>query len=178
MPTLLPMKKIFFTLFSVICLLLSSLTGCKKDTAKANDNPEYYLKFKLNGNQVTWTNALSELGADLDDNTKTDFAFQGTSNDMKESFGISFQVDGLSLKEGSYSSDDYFMSGIYTISQNNSTTWYDFSYNEPHSKYTITLTAITPAAIKGNFNGNFLADSESDKTIAITEGEFFLKRIR
>lgn len=173
------MKQTFLSAFAIICLAVFGFTGCKKDAKNDNDNSEYYLKFKINGNWVLWTNALSELGTDLDDATKTNFAFQGNSADTRESFGISLQVDGNSLGQGTYNSDDYFMPGGYSITRNTSTTWYDLSDSEPRSKYYLTLINITPTTIKGSFTGNFFVNSSDDSdTIAITEGEFFLKRIR
>ena len=158
--------------------LLSLVSSCKKNSDKTEEG--YYLKFKVDGNWVTWTNALSELGKDLDDDTKTNFSVQGTSADMKESFGISFQVDGTSINTGTYSSNDYFMPVDYTITNGSSTTWYsDKDGSEPYSVYSVTLNNITETAIKGSFTGNFLADdSVEENTIAITEGEFYLKRIR
>lgn len=158
--------------------LLSLVSSCKKNSDKTEEG--YYLKFKVDGNWVTWTNALSELGKDLDDDTKTNFSVQGTSADMKESFGISFQVDGTSINTGTYSSNDYFMPVDYTITNGSSTTWYnDKDGGEPYSVYSVTLNNITETAIKGSFTGNFLADdSVEETTIAITEGEFYLKRIR
>lgn len=172
------MRKIALFALATIIILTFVLTGCKKESDNT-DNAGYYLKFKMNGSWVLWTNAVAELGADLDDATKTNFAFQGASDDMRESFGISLQVDGTSLTEGTYSSDNYFMPGGYSITRNGSTSWYDLSDREPVSKYYLTLTTIEPGAIKGSFTGNFFVnmDDENDK-VAITEGEFYLKRIR
>ncbi|MFT3747579.1 MAG: hypothetical protein QM768_04655 [Agriterribacter sp.] len=172
------MRKIILFALTTISILAFVLTGCKKEANNTGDT-EYYLKFKINGSWVLWTNAVAELGADLDDATKTNFAFQGTSDDMRESFGISLQVDGTSLTEGTYSSADYFMPGGYSVTRNSSTSWYDLSDSEPLSKYYITLTVMEPGAIKGSFTGNFFVntDDENDK-VAITEGEFYLKRLR
>lgn len=157
--------------------LLSLVTGCKKNTDKTEDG--YYLKFKVDGNWVTWTNALAELGKDLDDDTKTNFSLQGTSADMKQSFGISFQVDGTSIGTGTYSSSDYFMPIDYSVTNGGTTTWYSDKDGLEPSVYKVTLNNITETTIKGSFTGNFLADdSAEEKTIAITEGEFYLKRIR
>lgn len=173
-------KTLHFTLLIAI-LLITGLNSCKKESNNDTSNgSEYYLKFKKNGNWITWKNALCELGADLDDNTKTDFGFQGASDDNAEGFGISFQVEGASIPQGTYHSDDYFMPIDYTISQNNHTTWYsDHTSGEPASSYSVTLSSINSTTIKGSFTGNFLVndDDDADK-LNITEGEFFLKRIR
>lgn len=165
-------------IFLLAFTLLSLTTSCKKNSDKTEDG--YYLKFKVDGNWVSWTNALAELGKDLDDDTKTNFSFQGTSADMKQSFGISFQVDGASIGTGTYSSNDYFMPVDYVVTNGSSTTWYsDKDGGEPYSLYSVTLNNITETTIRGSFTGNFLADdSEDENIIAITEGEFYLKRIR
>lgn len=171
------MKRISTTFLLAFSLILL-FSSCKKETADPKE--EYYLKFKIDGNWVTWTNALSELGPDLDDATKTNFSFQGTSADTKQSFGLSFQVDDNSITTGTYSSNDYFMPIDYITTDGGSTIWYsDRDGGEPYSVYSVTLNDITETAVKGSFTGNFLADdSEEENTIAITEGEFFLKRIR
>ena len=174
------MKKSLLFPLLIVFVFTTGLIGCKKDSNKDTPGTEYYLKFKKNGNWITWKNALCELGTDLDDNTKTDFGFQGTSDDNAESFGISFQVEAASIPQSTYNSDDYFMPVDYTISQNNHTTWYSaHTSGEPASSYSVTLSAINSTTIKGSFTGNFLVndDDDSDK-LNITEGEFFLKRTR
>jgi len=171
------MKSTYPIFFTVYVLLLAS-TGCKKNN---NNVPisQYYLKIKIEGNWVTWKNSLAEIGPDLDNPTKTNFSFQGASDDNKEGFGMSLQVNGSSITNVTYSSDDYIMPGEYTINENGSTTRYQLSDNGPFSKYTITITSITATEVKGNFAGNFFVNTAiNTQTIAITEGEFFLKRVR
>ena len=174
------MKKATSFYLLIFCSLCFSVSSCKKDSTKENADSEYYAKFKMNGNWITLKNGLAELGPDLDDNTKTNFSFVSNNPDGSQMFGISFQVDGAAISQGTYSSDDYYMPIDYTTGSGSNMKWYSMQTNQtPYSSYTITLSAITNTSIKGNFAGNFLVNDldENDK-ISITEGEFFLKRIR
>ena len=149
------MKKITSLYLLILCSLCFSISSCKKDSTKETDDSAYYLKFKMNGDWITWKDGLAELGPDLDDNTKT-------------------------IGQGTYSSDDYFMPIDYTMGTGNNMKWYSMqTHTTPYSFYTITLNTVTSSVIKGSFTGNFLVNDldENDK-IAITEGEFLLKRIR
>lgn len=172
------MKKIFL-FYLLPGFLALSFGSCKKESTKDN-NGDYYLKIKINGNWETWPNAICDLGADLYDNTKTDFTVSAASPDLKQTFGYSFQVDGASIPAGTYHSDDYYMPLDYTVGTGGSTIFYSDQYNqEPYSDYSITLISINETTIKGNFAGNTLAhDMDGDNTIAITEGEFVAKRVR
>lgn len=174
------MKKVTSLYLLIICSLCFSIVSCKKDSAKENEDSEYYVKFKMDGTWITWTNGLAELGPDLDDNTKTNFSFIGHNPGGSEMFGISFQVDGSAISQGTYSSDDYYMPIDYTTGSGNNMKWYSMQTNQaPYSSYTVTLSAITNTTIKGNFTGNFLVnDSDENDKVSITEGDFFLKRIR
>ncbi len=151
------------TLFAwmIIGSLILSVESCKK-ASNETPQPDYYLKFKKNDTWLTWRNALSYLGADADDNTKTTFSFQGTSNDNAEGLGISFKVNGTSINEGSYRSDGYSMSADYTIAQSNQTTTYSLkTYRVNSSSYTVTLDSINEESIKGTFTGNFLVNEHN-----------------
>ncbi len=174
------MKKTTSLYLLLFCSLCFSFSSCKKDSTKENNDSEYYVKLKIDGSWVTWTNGLAELGPDLDDNTKTNFSFVGNSPDGNQMFGISFQVDGTSISQGTYSSDDYFMPIDYTTGSGSNMKWYSMqTHKTPYSSYTITLSAITNTTIKGHFNGNFLVnDLDENDNISITEGDFFLRRIR
>jgi len=55
--------------------------------------------------------------------------------------------------------------------------------NKPSAKFIINVTSITSTQISGTFTGNYLYDDFSSGdpdggVIAITEGEFKVKRIR
>ncbi|MFT3701978.1 MAG: hypothetical protein QM802_06400 [Agriterribacter sp.] len=174
------MKKIPFLQQIVIGLLIVAVVACKKESNNNTSGSDYYLKFKKNDSWVTWKNALSYLDPNANDNTKTNFSFQGANNDNSEGFGISFDVNGSSINEGSYNSDTYSMTADYTILQSNTTTTYSMkTYSVNSSSYSVTLDSITENTIKGTFTGNFLVNKDDDSdTLKISEGEFFLQRIR
>ena len=172
----------------LLLLLVLGIASCKKDSTTSPATSDSYVKFNVNGNWVTYK-GLGELGPDLDDATKTDLVISGNSDDNKNNFSISVQVDGSNLNTGSYSSDQYpqsFVTVDYMISPDASTIKdYDIDDalgNEP-SKYIVTLTSVSSTQIKGTFSGNYLYDSfnsdDADKGIVqITEGTFQLKRTK
>ncbi len=167
------MKKL---LFFLLLAAFFGLTGCKKDTT---DPEGYFLKLKINANEVTWKSVLTELGPDLADNTKYNFGLTGTSPDTKQTFSLDFQVKSGTITTGSYSSRNYFMPVDY-IDESNGMKWFSMQENkEPYSVYTITISSITETAIKGTFEGNFLVnDLDETEKAAITEGSFSARRIR
>lgn len=167
-------------------LLIIVFASCKKDSSPSNNDS--YIKFKLNGNWVTYK-ALGELGPDLGDATKTDIGIDGYSDDKKNGFSISIQIDGSDFKTGTYSSDqypEYYMIVDYLLNPDPSTAKYyditDAPSKDP-SKYIVTITSITPTQIKGTFTGNYLYDDSNSTDpdggiMNITEGEFQVKRVR
>ncbi|HET7116604.1 MAG TPA: hypothetical protein VFI29_08945 [Hanamia sp.] len=174
-------RNLVFLVFVII------VASCKKD-ATSSDN-DSYVKFKLNGNWVTYK-GLGELGPDLGDASKTDLGVNGYSDDKKSSFSISIQIDGSDFKTGTYSSDQYlqyYMIVDFTSNPDPSTAKYyeisDAIDNNP-SKYIVNITSITPTQIKGTFTGNYLYDSFHDDNdpdggiVYITEGQFQVKRVR
>lgn len=168
-------------------LLILVATSCKKDSTPSDNDS--YVKFKLNGNWVTYK-ALGEIGPDLGDATKTDIGVDGYSDDKKNAFSISIQIDGSDFKTGTYLSDQYpqyYVIVDFTSNPDPSTDkYYEISNaidNNP-SKYIVNITSITPTQIKGTFTGNYLYDSFHDDNdpdggiVYITEGEFQVKRVR
>ncbi|HEU0110878.1 MAG TPA: hypothetical protein VFQ73_08385 [Flavisolibacter sp.] len=166
-------------LLAVLALFLLLFSSCKKE----NDESKYYLKFKKDGTWITWKNALGELGPDLMDETKTNLGISARDEAMKDAFDISLQVDGSNLTTGTYSSDMYFMPILYL---DNTTTNSMLGYHNsepspgrPDPLYVVTITSITDKEIKGTFTGNYITSIEDDtKVLEITEGEFFVPRVR
>ena len=54
--------------------------------------------------------------------------------------------------------------------------YYDLSGTS--SKYIVNVTSITSTELRGTFTGNYLYDNFDQESLPITEGEFFVKRIR
>ena len=159
-------------------LVLTILLSCKKESSENS----YYVKFKMNGQWISYTKVVGELGPDLADNTKTDFGLTGNNSTSSEVFDISIQVDGTNLPTGTYNSDAYFMPIIY-VKNANTPSMVSYSLGsatgKPDSYYEVTLTSITDKVIKGHFTGNYLEnDFTDDEIVEITEGDFVIPRIR
>jgi hypothetical protein len=136
----------------------------------------------VNDSLVTWTNAISELGADFLDSTKTDFTINCSSKDTNDVISLSIQVTG-NLPTGVYQSDNsnaYVLADYFT-GYNSTSNYYDYDIDDASgmgtSTFTITLTSISTKEIRGTFTGNYLTDIYSGNTVSITNGEFFAPRI-
>lgn len=170
------MKSTKVSAFLLIALTLL-FSACKK--ISGND-PEYFLKFKLNGNWVTHTAAVGELGPDLADDSYTDLGITGNSDNGNEVFDIGIQVAGSNFSTGTYNTDDHTVFISYVINSP-ALKFYTLGSvdGQPDSRYTVTITSITDDTIKGTFTGNYLEDgSVGDATVEVTEGEFVVPRIR
>ena len=163
-------------------LAISALTivfiSCKK-----NSDHDYYVKLKINGNWITWKTVAGELGPDLGDPSKTDFGVTANNDNSTDIFDISVQVDGSSFNTGSYASDNnsYLVLVSYAKDVTSpSGKFYDIidAPTGPPSKYTINVSSITSTELRGSFTGNYLTEFISGETLNVTEGEFFVKRVR
>lgn len=173
------MKKLSYLLLA--CSMLFLFSSCKKDGS------DYYFKIKKNGTWMEYKDVAGEYGPDLADPSYTGLVVRGQNGDATEIFDIAIQNEASSIPNGNYASDN-FTSTYYVIAdlfiQNGSDLHnYDIS-DAPSmapSKYVITISSITNDAITGSFTGNYLYDdfaTTNPETIAITEGEFKVKRIR
>ena len=161
-----------------LLIALLFLAGCKKD----NNDPDYYVKLKVNGNWVTWKTVAGELGPDLANSAKTDFGITANDDALQTILDISIQVDGANFNPGTYSSDNlnYWVVVNYMTNANTANMkLYGIGdvTGRPVSKYVINVTSITSTELKGTFTGNYLTNID-DETVDITEGEFKVKRLR
>jgi hypothetical protein len=169
--------KAFTKLAAALIIVSFFFIGCKK----SKDTPSYYFKFKKDGTWITFKTVASELGADLSDPTKTNFTVAGDSDDDKQTFDISFQVDGSDIPTGTYSSDDHFMPVNYFVdfgTQDFKAYSNDAVDGMPAPHFTVTLTSISESVIRGSFTGNYVSEFSTEEVIEITEGEFVAPRIR
>ena len=174
-------------LFNALLLIVLSVTviSCKKDSP-SNTNGDSYVKIKKNGTWVTYQ-GLGDLGPDLIDNTKIDFGVTGVSQDQKERFDFSIQLDGSNFPTGTYNSNNsaYWIDMSYAIydASGMEQRYYDITEIDAQqaSRYTVNITSITSTELKGTFTGNYLIDdfnTPDPESIPITEGEFKVKRVR
>ena len=161
----------------IFLVITGFLSSCKKDSSQ---DSAYYLKFKIDGNWVTWTKALGELVPDLSTN-QSNFALSAHDGVQSEVFNIGIQVNG-NFVAGKYTPDNSFLSVAYTKKTGTA----DFKmytgggiFGGPATRYEITITSVTDKVIKGNFKGTYLENSSNNTdTVAITEGEFVVPQIR
>jgi hypothetical protein len=169
-------NRIAFTL-----LVSAFLFSCKKESSD-EATPSYYVKFKMEGNWVTWQKVVGELGPDLADNSKINFGLTANNNTQTEVLDISLQLDGNTINPGTYNSDDHFLPVMYMKNANTANMeGYTLGSidGQADSRYELTLTSITDKTIKGTFKGNHLVSiMADDEMVHITEGEFVIPRIR
>ena len=165
--------KTIFLLITAFCFF-----SCKK-----NSESNYYVKLKINGNWVTWKTVVGELGPDLADASKTDFGVTANNDAMTDVFDISIQVDGSTFNTGSYDSDNSNYWVVVSYAKGAGTggaKYYDIAdaANHPVSRFLVNVTSITDKDLRGSFTGNYLYDDFDGEVLDITEGEFFVRRIR
>ena len=98
-------------------------------------------------------------------------------------FDFSIQVDGTTFNTGTYTSDNpnYIVYVDYADNIGTPTSrYYDITSapSMPESKYTVNITSITDTELKGTITGNYLYDYFEEETLALTEVEFKVRRIR
>lgn len=156
----------------MLCVLVSS---CKKDSETSS-----YIKFKMDGNWVTWKDILGEIVTQPGGN-QTDFDFSAHSVGVTEAFALGIQVNG-NMSTGTYTPDNSFLSLNYTKNANTSNfTSYTGGgiLGGPDTRYEITITSITDKTLKGHFTGSYLRNiSDDNDLVKITEGEFVVPRTR
>jgi hypothetical protein len=166
---------------NVLLIVAATLTIGLSSCSKSDSSPSTYLKAKINGNWVTFNNALSELGPDLGDPSKIDLGVSATNSAGSEILDFAIQSDSQ-IGVGTYASDDprYFITMSYLKNANVDPIDYDISdvSNRPSSRYTITITSITDKEIRGTFTGNYLSEFITENVQEVTEGEFAAPRIR
>jgi hypothetical protein len=163
--------------------LLVLLTAFSFFSCKKNSTSDYYVKLKINGTWITWTKVAGELGPDFGDPTKTDLGVTAEDDAMKDVFDIGIQIDGSNFTTGSYPSDNVNYTMYISYTKDAATAnfkYYDIqnASGRPDSKYIVTITSITSSQLRGTFTGNYLHDYSDDESLDITEGEFFVKRVR
>lgn len=166
----------------LLCSIIFLAGSCKKDNDSA-----YFFRIKKDGNWIDYKTVAGEYGPDLGNASLTNLGVRGQNADASEVMDITIQVDGSSVPNGTYHSDEFssnYQTSMSVVLQTGSSlSWYDVTDapSMPPSKYSFTITGVTDDAISGRFTGNYLYDDFSTSgtgTLAITEGEFHVKRIR
>jgi hypothetical protein len=163
-----------------LLLLLTAISFFSCSKKSGND---YYVKLKINGNWVTWKTVAGELGPDFANAAKTDLGVTGNDDAGKDIFDLSIQIDGPNFTTGSYDSDNSNYWVIVSYAKNAAAAnsqYFDISSvnGQPDSKYIVNITSITDKEIRGTFTGNYLSEFITDDMLNLTEGEFFVRRLR
>ncbi len=173
-------KQPVFTL--VLCTLLFSL-ACNKKT----DEPAYYVRFTMNGHQMSFPNAVGDMITDPVFPDKTIIQVTGVSSNQQESFGFIIRGDHADMNQTTYTSNspDVEFYALYSVQYNATGDSYAYDISDASGRepavYSVTFTSITDTEIRGNFTGNYLHNdlltgSGVDDVIEITSGEFKIKR--
>ena len=169
------MKKNVLLILAAVCSI--GLSSC----SKSNSSSSRYLKAKINGNWVTFSPALSELGPDLGDPSKIDLGVTANNAAGTEIFDFTIQSDNQ-IGVGTYASDDSRYYVVMDYMKNANTDPIDYGNydvsSRPSSKFTITITSITDNEIRGTFTGNYLSEYATENVQEVTEGEFAAPRVR
>lgn len=166
---------------SALLLLVSLiLLSCKKDK---NADDSYFVKIKKDGTWISFPSVSGELGPDLLNASYTNLGIAAVTTDRKERFDLIIQVEGSNLATGVYKSLQSSSSvNIQYTYIDNSSSVFDYMIGNapgrPQCSYTVNINEITSTSIRGNFTGNYLSDVMHDGILEITEGEFYVKRVR
>jgi hypothetical protein len=166
--------KLFFLLLLIAPLFFS----CKKDSS--SDDSSHYFKFKMNGNWITWKEALADVAVQ---SGQTSFNFSARNEGATEYvYMLVNPNNGGSLVPGTYTPDNSLLKVSYVKRLNavDFTNYSDDAFGSPaDTRYEITVTSITDKTIKGTFKGNYLTNDFNDNDkLNVTEGEFSLQRVR
>jgi hypothetical protein len=173
------MKTLYAKSFVLLALCSLFLISCKKDSSGEST---YYVKFKMNGNWITWQKAMGEVANDPSNPNQTGFTLSAQNDANTELLNIGVTVNSNSLATGTYSPDNSFLSLSYmkNVNTSNITTYTGGGFlGGGDTRYEVTITAVTDKVVKGSFTGTFLRNMADDTDIVnITEGEFVLERVR
>ena len=176
--------KTLVNLFLAVFFSSLFLSSCRKPKADTNNATEYFVKYKLNGVLVTNTSSnhiwLQPNGSDP---SKTDLMLVSTTNDFKNSIGITIQKTGA-IDQGAYQfgNNSYIISADYFKDQgttNEKIYTVENGPGNPPCVFTINYTSITNSDFRGTFSGNYFygtSGTNPNETISITDGEFWVKR--
>ena len=164
---------------SFIVLALCSLLfiSCKKDSSGEST---YYVKFKMDGNWITWQRAQGEVA--IDPRNRAVFTLSAHNDANTEQFNIGVNTNSSSLATGTYSPDNSFLSLSYMKNTNtaNITSYTGGgTLGGGDTRYEVTISSVTDKEVKGSFTGTFLRNTADDTDVVnITEGEFVMQRVR
>ncbi|MBL7701511.1 MAG: hypothetical protein JNM14_04640 [Ferruginibacter sp.] len=187
------LNKLTYTgIFTLTTLILLLLSGCGKNATTNNSNgpapgTAYYIKFKLNGTLVTYAvNATGHISTSTTGSgTTTEFgigAFETLSASSKK-ISILHQIPGSAFPTGTYALNPNSITNpfsvLYSLLATDPPQASYLNINTPVGaicNYTLFLNSISSTELAGTFTGNYLYNANTNDTVAITDGEFKVKR--
>jgi hypothetical protein len=169
------MKKIaLLSLSMVVLVVLVLMVGaCSKDDADKGGN--YVVRFKANGTLITYTLQSVLLYQTTSAGDQYLASITG-SNDVSNNIGL-LLYDDAPIGEGTYLNyivEDQIVKGVL-IAHLDASTGVVFSSGAIDAEASVTITEMNATTVRGTFQGVVKHDQHDD--IAITEGEFFVKRV-
>lgn len=171
----------FFRLNLLAALLLFLMMGCGKKGGGGPSSSDYYVKFKVDGQQYTFKGYPYATFTYSDD-----MYLIGVGGFKEEGVGTknaaSILVGSLTeIKEGTYSGLIHPPSGgaaptvfIAYIDQNGKT--FSNLYKD-NATNTVTITSLNETSVKGHFSGKIYDVVNQENTPHEYSGDFFVKRV-
>ncbi len=159
------------SIFVILAFVLFAglLGGCKKDETSDNG---YWIKFKVDGNQVEYTLQSSLVAAFAQAGTQYNAVITGS--DSKSNVGLQV-YDSKAIAANKYSgytiSNGAVVGVLMHYADGNGTV---YNQSVTNSNLEITVSELNTTTVRGTFNGTLKASGKSD--ISITEGKFYVWR--
>ncbi len=153
--------------FYLCALVLFSLLSCKKDPNKKTSNNSFYIKAKLNNQEIRYT--IDANGRIENKQMSGSAFFDASSNFPSFSFDIEANAP---IQPGIYKESTIVLIFRYSLSATK--TFHSQMGNE--NDFEITIIEITSTSVKGTFSGTIRNASNINEVFTVENGEFSLKR--
>ena len=149
------------------------LSACGGSDSTGPDDGSYYLRFKANGTQISYTDQVrlsASVGQASNQHTLVALGFDNTTN-----FSIIF-FDGAPVSQKTYSGYDInqnlgvFIGVLFAYEDQAGVVYGPGDTNDESA----TITELTASSVRGTFNGTVRVAGQAD--VLITNGEFYLPR--
>ena len=166
------LPKLFLSSAIILCLF----TACKKGSSNKNTSSSYYVNFKANGSQHKDTKLAAGVQAHVGAYYSTAITGATATSSNSEKFTIVIASSALPAANTTY--------GI--TPDDNGSNFTELTYTTTDSKLytsgdgvngstgTVTITSVSSNTLKGTFSGKLVNADNSDDSITVTEGEFYI----
>lgn len=163
---------------TIMLLVIVALffTGCEK-----NKGTDYFIRYKVNGRQVNWTDVQGNLGPHVGTNGRSTFTIKSWDPDKVDAFNMYLDINSPQFETTTYANTAHSLQVEYRLNvhQQSEQKFVIFPVTgKPAPEFSITLTAIFDGELRGTFDCNYLAIDGTDNFIEITDGEFVIPNVR